>query len=103
MRGDPVARRQRKVEAAEALKITAPDLLALGIIDEIVPEPVGGAHTDPDAAAALVDQALVARRSREVAGARPSTTRLRARATRSSAAMGEEGSAFVDTAYDRPR
>ena len=37
----------RKVEAAEALKITAPDLLRLGIIDEIVPEPIGGAHNDP--------------------------------------------------------
>ena len=47
-----------KVEAAEALKITAPDLLALGIIDEIVKEPVGGAHTDPDQAAALLDVAL---------------------------------------------
>ena len=42
----------RKVEAAEALKLTAPDLLALGVIDEIVPEPIGGAHTDPAQAAA---------------------------------------------------
>ena len=50
LRGDPVARRRTsKVEAAAALKITAPDLLALGIIDEIVPEPAGGAHNDPDA------------------------------------------------------
>jgi acetyl-CoA carboxylase carboxyl transferase subunit alpha len=48
----------RKVEAAEALKITAPDLLRLGIIDEIVSEPVGGAHTDPKQAAALLDVAL---------------------------------------------
>src|SRR6188508_1346758 len=48
----------KKVEAAAALKITAPDLLALGIIDEIVLEPVGGAHTDPAQAAALVDIAL---------------------------------------------
>ena len=40
----------RKNEAAEAMKITAPDLLALGVIDEIIPEPPGGAHTDPDAA-----------------------------------------------------
>jgi acetyl-CoA carboxylase carboxyl transferase subunit alpha len=45
----------RKVEAAEALKLTAPDLLTRGIIDEIVPEPPGGAHTDPAAAAALLD------------------------------------------------
>jgi acetyl-CoA carboxylase carboxyl transferase subunit alpha len=49
----------KKVEAAEALKLTAPDLLKAGIIDEIVTEPVGGAHADPAAAAALVDQALV--------------------------------------------
>ncbi|HET9370957.1 MAG TPA: acetyl-CoA carboxylase carboxyltransferase subunit alpha [Vicinamibacterales bacterium] len=49
----------RKVEAAEALKITAPDLLALQIIDEIVKEPVGGAHLDYAAAATLLDQAIL--------------------------------------------
>ena len=48
----------KKVEAAAALKITAPDLLQLGIIDEIVSEPVGGAHTDPAQAAASVDVVL---------------------------------------------
>ena len=48
----------KKVEAAAALKITAPDLLKAGIIDEIIPEPVGGAHTDPAAAAQLVGEAL---------------------------------------------
>jgi len=48
----------RKVEAAQALKLTAPDLLRLGIIDEIVPEPVGGAHTNPSSAATLLDAAL---------------------------------------------
>ena len=48
----------RKVEAADALKLTAPDLLRLGVIDEIVPEPVGGAHTDPAQAAAMLDTAL---------------------------------------------
>ena len=48
----------KKVEASEALKITAPDLLRLGVIDEIVSEPVGGAHTDPAQASALVDVAL---------------------------------------------
>ncbi len=40
----------RKVEAAEALKLTAPDLLGFGIIDEIVPEPTGGAHTNHELA-----------------------------------------------------
>ena len=49
----------RKQEAAEALKITAPDLLALQVIDEIIPEPVGGAHVDHAEAATLVDEALV--------------------------------------------
>src|SRR5689334_3422903 len=48
----------KKAQAAEALKITAPDLLKFGVIDEIIAEPVGGAHTDPDAAATLVDQVL---------------------------------------------
>ena len=49
---------QRKVEAAEALKLTAPDLLAHGIIDEIVPEPVGGAHTSLHESAARLDGPL---------------------------------------------
>ena len=44
--------------AAEALKITARDLLELGIIDEIVPEPEGGAHTDHEASAALLGGVL---------------------------------------------
>jgi acetyl-CoA carboxylase carboxyl transferase subunit alpha len=48
----------RKVEAATALKLTAPDLLRVGIIDEIVSEPTGGAHTDPDLAATLLDTSL---------------------------------------------
>src|SRR5512132_2800145 len=48
----------RKVEAAEALKITAPDLLKLSIIDEIVPEPLGGAHLDPEGAARLLDASI---------------------------------------------
>jgi len=50
----------KKVEAATALKITAPDMLALGLIDGIIPEPPGGAHNDYDTATALVDQALSA-------------------------------------------
>ncbi len=45
--------------AAEALKITAADLAELKLIDEIVPEPEGGAHTDHKAAAQLLDGVLV--------------------------------------------
>ena len=48
----------QRERAAEALKITAQDLLKLGVIDEIVPEPPGGAHSDPDAAAASLGDAL---------------------------------------------
>ena len=48
----------KKVEASEALKLTAPDLLKAGIIDHIITEPVGGAHTDPKAAARLVAHVL---------------------------------------------
>jgi acetyl-CoA carboxylase carboxyl transferase subunit alpha len=44
--------------AAEALKITASDLLRLGMIDEVVPEPDGGAHLDHEAAAGLLGPVL---------------------------------------------
>ena len=44
--------------AAEAMKITAPDLTALGIIDSVVAEPPGGAHTDHAQAATLLDEVL---------------------------------------------
>jgi acetyl-CoA carboxylase carboxyl transferase subunit alpha len=44
--------------AAEALKITAPDLLDMKLIDEIVPEPEGGAHNDPEATAKMLDPFL---------------------------------------------
>lgn len=48
-----------KEQAAEALQLTADDLFAQGIIDRIVPEPVGGAHTDPDAMAATLKGILI--------------------------------------------
>ena len=44
---------------AAALKITAKDLLELKIVDEIVPEPLGGAHTDPAATAAILKERLL--------------------------------------------
>ena len=67
----------RKVEAAEALKLTAPDLLRVGVIDEIVPEPTGGAHTNHNLAAALFDTAL--ERALVSVSAMDSATRLEAR------------------------
>ena len=48
----------RGKDAAMAMKITAPDLLELKIVDRIVPEPIGGAHADPEAAIAAVGEAL---------------------------------------------
>ncbi|MGQ0569154.1 MAG: carboxyltransferase subunit alpha [Armatimonadota bacterium] len=50
----------RAPEVAAALKLTAVDLLRLGVIDGIIPEPAGGAHIDPDTAAAEVRRHLVA-------------------------------------------
>ncbi|GBE10666.1 acetyl-coenzyme A carboxylase carboxyl transferase subunit alpha [bacterium BMS3Bbin12] len=47
-------------EAAEAMGITAERLQRLGLVDEIIPEPLGGAHRDPDATAVRLKQALVA-------------------------------------------
>ncbi|MHB1327666.1 MAG: acetyl-CoA carboxylase carboxyltransferase subunit alpha [Gemmatimonadales bacterium] len=49
----------QRERAAEALKITATDLLRFKIIDEIIPEPVGGAHQDPDAAGESLRTVLV--------------------------------------------
>ena len=48
----------KAAEAAESMRITAPDLLRLGVIDAIVPEPVGGAHRDWDGAAVHLRDAL---------------------------------------------
>ena len=48
-----------KEQAAEALKLTAPDLKAQGIIDRIVPEPSGGAHRNPQEAATILKSILV--------------------------------------------
>jgi acetyl-CoA carboxylase carboxyl transferase subunit alpha len=49
---------ERKAEAAEAMRITAPDLLELGVVDEIVSEPPGGAHADPAETARRVGDAV---------------------------------------------
>lgn len=49
----------RAAQAAEAMGITASRLLQLGLIDEVVPEPVGGAHRDVGVAAATLQRALI--------------------------------------------
>ena len=60
---DPAATAQ----AAESLRLTSSDLLKLGVVDEVIPEPVGGAHRDYDAAAAKLGEAI--RKSLEKLGA----------------------------------
>ena len=50
---------ESRERAAKALRITAPDLVELRVIDEIVPEPEGGAHTNHDGAAATLRTTLV--------------------------------------------
>jgi acetyl-CoA carboxylase carboxyl transferase subunit alpha len=49
----------KAAEAAEAMKITAADQHALGVVDRIVPEPLGGAHRDPDAAIGSLKGAII--------------------------------------------
>ena len=51
--------RKHGPEAAEAMKITAPDLAGLGLVDEVIPEPTGGAHHDHAATAANFATAVV--------------------------------------------
>lgn len=69
--------RRHAPEAAEALKLTAQDLLKLGVVDEIIPEPQAGAHRDYDSAAANVGTAL--RRNLEKLTAQPINQLLKER------------------------
>ena len=87
----------KKIEAATALKITAPDMVALGMVDDIIPEPPGGAHNDYDRATALVDQALSHALAQSAAMTVPE--RLEARYAKFRR-MGEEGTSFINTAAD---
>lgn len=50
---------ERRKHAAEALRITSRELLKLGLIDDVVPEPLGGAHRDPESAAASLERYIV--------------------------------------------
>tara|TARA_X000001036_G_C20333400_1_gene665475 strand:- start:151 stop:609 length:459 start_codon:yes stop_codon:yes gene_type:complete len=49
----------KSLQAAEAMKMTAKDLLNLGIIDEIIPEPIGGAHRDPELIAHDIKHSII--------------------------------------------
>jgi acetyl-CoA carboxylase carboxyl transferase subunit alpha len=61
-------------EAAEAMRITAQDLIKFGVVDEILPEPMGGIHRDPQAAFASLGEALD-RALREYHGKEPGVLR----------------------------
>jgi acetyl-CoA carboxylase carboxyl transferase subunit alpha len=50
---------ERKADAAAALKITAPELVRLGIMEGIIPEPLGGAHRNPEQAARVLKEAIL--------------------------------------------
>jgi len=59
MRGDTLARRgAHTAAAAEALRLTADDLKRLRLVDEVVPEPLGGAHRDPASTIEAVAEAV---------------------------------------------
>ena len=64
-------------DAASSMRLTARDCMELGIIDRIVPEPAGGAHSDPDEAARLLERAIV--RELALLQAMPAKRRLRQR------------------------
>jgi len=66
----------RKKDAAEAMRITARDMKEFGVIDEIIPEPPGGAHADPAGATAAVGEAIE-RHLREVLELTPEERRER--------------------------
>jgi acetyl-CoA carboxylase carboxyl transferase subunit alpha len=67
---------EKAADAAAAMKITAADLIALEVIDRIVPEPVGGAHRDPAAAAQNLSAALTEELD-NLAGLKPQDLQLR--------------------------
>jgi len=81
---------EKVAEAAAALKLAARDLLELGVIDEIVPEPPGGAHREPAIAIAAIGAAVTRHLTRL---ARLAPTQLRLQRERKFAAM---GAAFIE-------
>src|SRR6202521_210654 len=80
---------ERVADAARALKLTAEDLLRLGVIDEIVPEPAGGAHREPADAIAAIGASIASHLGRL---AKMMPMELRRRREKKFAAM---GSAFL--------
>jgi acetyl-CoA carboxylase carboxyl transferase subunit alpha len=89
----------RAAEAATAMKITAADLKGFGIIDDVVPEPAGGAHSDHEAMFATLDEVL-SRQLDELSGLdRQELVEARYRKFR---AMGRLGSEFLEDEEPAP-
>jgi acetyl-CoA carboxylase carboxyl transferase subunit alpha len=89
----------RAEEAATAMKITAPDLARFAIIDEIIPEPPGGAHSDWDAMFLSMDAVL----TRQLADLQAlSTEALVAARYDKFRAMGRLGHEFVSSVHQAP-
>ncbi len=89
---------ERIADAAAALKLSAQDLLRLGVADEVVPEPPGGAHQEPERAARELERALERHLARL---ARLPPPRLRRERERKFAAM---GAAFIgERRVENPR
>ena len=85
----------RAEQAATAMKVTAQDLRAFDIIDEIVPEPAGGAHADPEQAFKNLDS-LLERQLRELSALpKPALLDRRYEKFRN---MGRLGREFLDAA-----
>ena len=85
----------RAEDAARAMKITAPDLHALGLVDEIIEEPAGGAHVNPEQVFKTVDEVL-SRQLREL-GALSADALVEARYQKFRQ-MGREGREFLTEA-----
>ena len=83
----------RAEEAATAMKITAPDLKGFGLVDEVVPEPLGGAHADPDAQFAALDRVVASQLAELSSLSREALVEARYQKFRN---MGRLGAEFVD-------
>ncbi|MEX2373001.1 MAG: carboxyl transferase domain-containing protein, partial [Dehalococcoidia bacterium] len=87
--------RDRAPEVAEALGVSAGDLLGLGIIDGVVPEPAGGAHADPEGAVRLLRPALRRALAEAMRGRGSSRRTRREQRLRAIGLPPEEGAAFL--------
>ncbi|HET7701585.1 MAG TPA: acetyl-CoA carboxylase carboxyltransferase subunit alpha [Candidatus Limnocylindria bacterium] len=83
--------------AAKAMRLAGPDLLDLGVVDALIPEPAGGAHTDHEATAAAVKTALVAQLAKLERVAVPDLLSARYERFRAFGAVAESGTRAAAT------